>query len=251
MSLPLFQLLTYEKVIFDHWTTGIFMDKHRKRYETLDLNWFADVIEYAPDFFNVIDEDGVILYTNSKVIIEQGTTYSGLSIYDNILPEFHETVKKTIRRVFKTGKVDHYELATNYYGTPHRWYMTNLAPIVRDGMVEAIAMYIRDITDLKQVQQDLNKVNEELELRVIERTHSLNEYAHRLEASEKLNTDLRTANDHMEVFQMAVMHAISAFGANSGGVYYSQRDQMQLAKSMGNTFQPPLIFKPGEKSTHL
>jgi nitrate/nitrite-specific signal transduction histidine kinase len=110
-------------------------------------------------------------------------------------------------------------------------------------------MYIRDITDLKQVQQDLNQVNEELELRVIERTRSLNEYAGRLEASEKLNTDLRTANDHLEVFRIAVINAISAFGADFGGVYYSQRDQMQLAKSMGNTIQPPLIFKPNDNST--
>jgi len=225
------------------------MNEHRKKYETLNLNWFADVIENAPDFFNVIDQDGIILHTNSKSINEKGTTYSGYSIYDNILPEFHETVKKTIRGVFETGKVNHYELATQYYGIPYRWFMTNLAPILRDGKVEAVAMYIRDITDLKQVQHDLNQVNEELELRVIERTRSLNEYARRLEASEKLNTDLRTANDHMEVFQMAVLHAISAFAADFGGVYYSKLGQMQLAKSMGNTIQPPSIFKPGEKST--
>ncbi len=225
------------------------MDEHRKKYETLNLNWFEDVIEYAPDFFNVIDQDGIVLHTNSKTITEVGNTYSGLSIYENILPEFRKNVRKTIRRVFRTGKVDHYEVATAYYGVPYRWYMTNLAPIMRDGKVEAVAMYIRDITDLKQVQHDLNQVNEELELRVIERTRSLNEYAQRLEASEKLNTDLRTANDHMEVFQMAVKHAISAFRADFGGVYYSQLGQMQLAKSMGNSIQPPLIFKPSENST--
>ena len=107
------------------------MDEHRKKYETLNLNWFEDVIEYAPDFFNVIDQDGIVLHTNSKTITEVGNTYSGLSIYDNILPEFRKNVRKTIRRVFRTGKVDHYEVATAYYGVPYRWYMTNLAPIMR------------------------------------------------------------------------------------------------------------------------
>jgi len=219
-----------------------------EKSEKLNLNWFDDVIDSAPDVYNVIDRNGIILQTNSKNIVDGKNTFIGASIYPFFLPQFYENVHETIEKVFITGKNGHYELATGSNGIPEVWYMTNLAPIIRNGRVEAVAMYIRNITELKKVQQDLNIINEELERRVDERTRTLHEYANRLEASEKLNTGLRTANSQMEVFSIVIDNALTAFKADFGGIYVLKDDQLDLAISQETVLPPPKVLRHDDDS---
>jgi PAS domain S-box-containing protein len=224
------------------------MDDPIKKALALNLDWFHDVIDGAPDVYNVIDTEGTILYTNSKYFVDGRNIFIGASIYTFFLPEFYDNVREKIKGVFTSGKNDHYELATGFNGVPDQWYMTNLAPIIRNGQVEAVAMYIRNITELKQVQHDLNQMNEELERRVEERTRSLNNYARRLEASEKLNTALRSANNQLQVFDIVIQSALKAFNANFGGVYTLKEEQLQLAVSYENGFRPPQLLLHTENS---
>ena len=224
------------------------MEYPNEKSEKLNLNWFDDVIDSAPDVYNVIDRNGIILQTNSKNFVDGKNTYIGASIYPFFLPRFYENVRETIERVFITAKNDHYELATGANGIPEVWYMTNLAPIIRNGQVEAVAMYIRNITELKKVQHDLNIMNMELEKRVNERTKTLHEYANRLEASEKLNTGLRTANSQMEVFSIVMDNALSAFKADFGGIYVLKDDQLALAISRETDLQPPKVLRHDDDS---
>ena len=93
-----------------------------------ELDWYKDVVEFAPDTFNIIDPDGIMLFTNSSSDTEGPEDFLGTSIYDYFLPEYFNMVKDKIRSVFETGENNHYELATEYGGGPRRYYMTNLAP---------------------------------------------------------------------------------------------------------------------------
>jgi len=226
----------------------MFMENPYEKSEKLNLNWFDDVIDSAPDAYNVIDRNGIILQTNSKKFVDGKNVYIGASIYPFFLPQFYENVRETIERVFITAKNDHYELATGTNGIPEVWYMTNLAPIIRNGQVEAVAMYIRNITELKKVQHDLNIMNMELEKRVNERTKTLNEYAQRLEASERLNTGLRSANSQNEVFSVVINNALSAFKADFGGIYVLKDDQLKLAISQETLLLPPNVLRHDDDS---
>lgn len=204
----------------------------------LELDWYKDVIDRSPDTFDVIDQDGVILYTNDKYTPPGKDSIVGTTIYDYFLPEFFPTVKQKIANVFKTGKNDFYELATQY-NNELRWYMTKLGPVFRNGKVAAVTLFIREITDLKRAEQNLKEINENLEQRVKERTQILHEYASRLEASEKLNSLLRKAVDRDEVFSIIVNNGFQAFQANLVGIYYLEDDQLKYATSHGNKTIPP------------
>ena len=109
------------------------------------------MFEFAPDTFNIVDPDGIILYTNSRFSTEVPEDFICKSSYEFFLPEYFTIVKEKIRTVFETGENNHYKLATDY-GGPRRYYMTNLAPIKRDGEVVAVILYIRNITELKITQ---------------------------------------------------------------------------------------------------
>ena len=144
----------------------------------------------------------------------------GLNIYDFFLPEFHSTVRKKISGVYETGNKDYYELATEFNSDLRSWYMTRLSPVIRNGDVMAVTLFIRDITDLKNAEQQLKEINEDLELRVLERTQALQTYTSRLESSEILNTSLRYAKSRNEVIAIIVENGKMAFNSDLAGFYY-------------------------------
>ena len=51
------------------------------------------------------------------------------------------------------------------------WYNTPL--VTADGRVIGVASLVQDVTERKQAEEELNKLNEELEARVAERTAEL------------------------------------------------------------------------------
>ncbi|HSM25729.1 MAG TPA: histidine kinase [Anaerolineaceae bacterium] len=205
---------------------------------TFELDWYRDVVEFAPDTFNVIDRDGVMLYTNSRSITEVPEDFLGTPIYDYFLPEFFSLVKEKIRTVFETGKNDHYELATDYSGT-RTYYMTNLAPIKRDGEIVAVAMYIRNITELKNTQNELSSLNDELENRVQKRTLELREYAKRMEETEKLSIALRKAESHTEVIDLLVEQFKISFCADVIGIYEVEDSNLTLTVNLSPELKAP------------
>lgn len=204
------------------------MEKNQKVKPQFVLDWYKDVVEFAPDTFNIIDPDGIMLYTNSRSLTQGPEDFLGTSIYDYFLPEYFTMVKEKITSVFETGENNHYELATDYGGGPRRYYMTNLAPIKREGEVVAVTMFIRNITELKQTQHELYKLNDELENRVWERTLELREYAKRMEMTEKLSIALRRARSKEEVVSLLGDQFMKTFDADAVGVYEVAEKHLQL-----------------------
>lgn len=203
-----------------------------------DFDWYRDVVENAPDIFDVVDRNGTFLYTNARGSSTQGDSFIGTTIYEYFLPEYHEIVKSRIDEVFETGENRQYELATDYSGS-RRYYMTNLAPIKRGGKVVASVLYIREITELKKTQHALSELNDTLESHVQQRTKQLQEFAEHLQVTERLSIALRRSKTQDEVLQILTSLFSSTFQPDTLGIYRVENNELVLASHLGVHADPP------------
>jgi PAS domain S-box-containing protein len=207
-----------------------------------DIDWYKDVVSGAPDIIDIITHDGTIIYSNA---IDKQTALPeiiGTSIYKYFFPEFHDLVRKKIASVFKSGLEDFYELATDYDSSQVEWYMTRLGPILRNGKVVAVSLFIRNITKLKQEEEALSRMNDVLEERVNHRTAELRAYANRLEVSERLIIELRNAERFQDVFSILAKHSLSTLGADLAGIYEIDDKVLRLAISLNHIEKPPDVL---------
>ncbi|MCE1253743.1 MAG: PAS domain-containing protein [Anaerolineae bacterium] len=203
-----------------------------------NFDWYQDVVQNAPDIFNVVDRDGTFIYTNSRGIPTRGDSFIGTTIYEYFLPEYYETVKAKIARVFDTGEISSYELASDYLGV-RRYYMTNLAPIRRNGEIVAVVMYIREITDLKRMQHAMEEMNDTLETHVQQRTQKLQELAERLQLTERLSAALRRSNCRNDVLKILGELFSSTFLSDTAGIYRVEDQHLLLTAFYNDTYHPP------------
>lgn len=222
------------------------MTMHPGALPVPDLDWYRDVVAGAPETIIIIDPSGTIVYHNDQAEGTDPRDYIGKPIYDFFLPEFHQLVQEKIEEVFRTSQDGTYELASDYGSGRLRWYMTRLGPIIRGGQVVAVTLFIRDTSALKQAQEDLRQANAGLERRVEERTRALNDYAQRLEASEKLSAALRLAENRQLVLEILAGHSLRVLEADLVGVYEMADDQLRLAVSLRHTSPPPPVLIPEE-----
>ena len=110
------------------------------------------------DFVTVVDADTVFQYVNRAVPWLRPEDLVGrASIYDWTAPEYHATIRKTVREVFETGKPGYYEA---YSPMVPAWFGGVVGPIVRDGKVVALSVQARDITAHKQAELALRDSEE-------------------------------------------------------------------------------------------
>lgn len=209
------------------------------------FDWYHDVVENAPDIFDVVDREGRFLFTNAKGTPSRGNTFIGTTIYEYFLPEYHETVRTKIAMVFETGENNQYELATDYLGN-RRYYMTNLAPIKRAGVVVAVVLYIREFTELKKMQHAMKELNESLESHVLERTKKLQEFTERLQTTEAFSIALRHSNSRDEVLKKLGNLLFATFNSDTAGIYWVGNNQLELSTFINNIYQPPTHLNENE-----
>lgn len=209
-----------------------------------DLDWYQDIVEGAPDTIIIVDRNKSILYHNQQTNGLDRDSLIGRSIFEFFFPEFHQLVRDKIDRVFQTGKEDSYELASDYALKETYWYMTRLGPIIRNGKVIAVSLFIRNITELKRSQYALNQINEDLERRVDLRTRAIKEYANRLVASEKLNEALRQAENRQQVLEILAGQCLNVFEADLTGIYQVEDGQLAYSTIVGDTGLCPAILNP-------
>jgi len=128
------------------------------------------LVEDAPDIIFTVDRNGRILYINK---VPKGITKEeaiGTNVLDYVDPSYHETVKKSIAKVFRTGESDYYEISARGPDDNPSWYSTRLGAIKQDEEIVSVMLITRDITKykktghaLRESEEQYKNLNQELE----------------------------------------------------------------------------------------
>jgi len=134
---------------------------------------WRSLVRKIPDIILVVARDGTILAVNRSVsggIVEETI---GKSVYDNVAPEHCDTIRKSLERVFQTGKFDTYEiLGVGPHGLNTTWYETRVVPNERDRQVVAVTLISRDITERKRAKERAREDGERFR-RLVEGLHNI------------------------------------------------------------------------------
>ncbi len=125
---------------------------------------FRSLVGNAPNTILIVDREGTIQFINRTVPGLSIDDVTGRNHTDFVAPEYHETVNKVIRRVFKTGKPGRYETGGVGPDGSYSWYSSQLGPIMHNGKVDAVIIVTSDITEQKNTQEALRESEERFSL---------------------------------------------------------------------------------------
>lgn len=193
---------------------------------------YQALIEKAPDGIVLIDGEG-----NFKFISPSARKMFGYSNTDEIVgnpAEFtHPDDLPIVLSLLYNLKQDPLLVSTIQYRfsdkTEHwRWVESTFSNLLDDPSVEAIVINFRDITDRKAADDEINKLNAELEQKVAERTNELEKRSRELldnetallnlvedlnlksEELQQSAAQLKVANKELEAFSYSVSHDLRA-----------------------------------------
>ncbi|GIK40070.1 MAG: hypothetical protein BroJett011_39030 [Chloroflexota bacterium] len=168
----------------------------RKRAEALlresEARW-RSLVESAPAVIMTVDADGRVLTANRSVSGKDIAQIIGTSMYSYLHPKYQAQVREAVEAVFRTGAPQNYEIHEYVPSGGEYWFETHLAAIRPAGEVEAVILISIDVTERKRAEEQIRRLNVELELRVSERTE-----------------ELQTANKELESFAYSVSHDLRA-----------------------------------------
>ena len=119
------------------------------------------------DIVMVVDKNGVIHYINRTIPPYTVKKTIGKTIYDYVPEEQHSIMEESLRRVFKTGISESYDVSSNVPQIGSIWFNTKAVPIKRRKKVTDVILISADITErklaeeaLKSQMHDVKKLNQ-------------------------------------------------------------------------------------------
>lgn len=158
---------------------------------------FRDLASLLPQVIFEIDTTGRITYVNQPAFHRFGYSpeelESGINFTQVIKPEERMEAIQNFIGIMEGRKEAGAEYHMVRRDGSELTGMVYSSPILKDGKAAGIRGILVDITQLKQVEEDLRRLNEELESRVADRTR-----------------DLEDANRELEAFSYSVSHDLRA-----------------------------------------
>lgn len=122
---------------------------------------FRSLVESASDYISTFDEEGRFLFLNRSAPGFDPAKMIGTTVYEYSDPEHHETIRRTMAEVFRTGTPGGYEIrGLGVDGAP-TWYRCAVAPLMEDGRVRAVMVTSNDITERRSMEEKLRESEEQ------------------------------------------------------------------------------------------
>ncbi|MEM5786709.1 MAG: PAS domain-containing protein, partial [Syntrophobacteraceae bacterium] len=148
---------------------------HRREQE------YRALVENSPDVVMRVDRNLRRIFANRALETVTGYPVShfvGSSIYEperEDRKEYIALMERACRRVLSTGEEEAFEFPYPTTKGTRYFYMRIVPEYSKNNQIESLLTISRDVTDLRQVQEELRRARDELELRVRERTSELGE----------------------------------------------------------------------------
>ncbi len=113
------------------------------------------LVEVAPDIVMTLERDGTIQFVNRVVRGLSRDAVIGSNAFEHVTPEDRDKLEEAIEKVFESGKAHEYELTGTGPDGKIAQYSTRIGPIVEGGEVVSVLQITRDVTDRKQLEQQL------------------------------------------------------------------------------------------------
>ena len=161
--------------------------------------WFRSLIENATDLITVIDSDGRILYESPSALrdlrhIPEGKDRRHVSefVHPEDLPSLLNLAVGSGTNPVRSTLEVRFHLANGDWGI----FESSVRNLLRDSAVNGIVMNSREITARLLAEQEIRKLNADLERRVVERTAELETAKSGAESANRLKSEFLANMSH-------------------------------------------------------
>ncbi|PHN06122.1 CheR family methyltransferase [Flavilitoribacter nigricans] len=170
---------------------------------------FRSIVEGTKAYITIIDLKGLVLYSNNVLETYSLDTFIGSLLYDWMDPELATRTRQIVAEVITTGLTSIYE---NKHLDPegNAYYFYNVAsPIFAKERVHSIAIISNDVTEIKELQNELMRQNEEL----ARRNQELEQFA--FISSHDLQEPLKTVTNFTQLVAKKYQNQLDEMGKKS------------------------------------
>jgi len=172
----------------------------RKRAEEALLDSekrFRALVEHGADQVSLVAPDGTLLYENPTSMRPLGYpsgTFLDRSLFELLHPDDLPMARRTWEDVLASAGVSHQaSFRLRHADGSWRWVEGTATNLQNEPSVGAVVINYRDITERKRAEEEIHRLNTELEQRVVDRT-----------------AELEAANKELEAFSYSVSHDLRA-----------------------------------------
>jgi PAS domain S-box-containing protein len=145
------------------------LTKKENALQLSDPEWHS-LLKNTPDIVMIVDRNGTIRFINHTIRGIKKKEVIGQKVYDFISSEHHSTMRKSLKKVFQTGRSASHEICGVGSHGDLSWYQSELGPIKQDGHIVAASIITRDVTEHRRIEEALTKSEENYRILVENQT---------------------------------------------------------------------------------